>query len=62
MVLRAKTPLDTHEMWYTMFIVDTIEEQIITVLKKYGIKKAALFGSYVRGYYRDNSDIDILYL
>jgi len=30
------------------------------VLKKHGIKKASLFGSYVRGEQKEDSDIDII--
>lgn len=34
----------------------------ITVLKKYDVKSIALFGSFVRGEQKKNSDIDILVL
>jgi hypothetical protein len=34
--------------------------QIVNILKKYKIKKAGIFGSYARGDYKKNSDIDIL--
>jgi len=34
--------------------------KIITVLEKYGVEKASLFGSTVRGDFNDKSDIDIL--
>lgn len=37
-----------------------ITDNIIPVLKKYGVKKAALFGSYARGDFDDQSDVDIL--
>jgi len=37
-----------------------IKPKIIKVLKKYNIKKAGIFGSFVRGEQRRNSDIDIL--
>lgn len=37
-----------------------ITERIIPILKKYGVKKAALFGSYARGDYDEKSDVDIL--
>lgn len=40
--------------------MDTITQKIIPVLEKYGVKKATLFGSYARGDYDENSDIDIL--
>ncbi|MCD5390733.1 nucleotidyltransferase domain-containing protein [candidate division NPL-UPA2 bacterium] len=30
------------------------------VLKKYKVKKIGLFGSYVRGEQKDNSDVDLL--
>ena len=34
--------------------------KIIKVLKKYGVKKASIFGSYARGEQKKKSDIDIL--
>jgi len=37
-----------------------IKNRIIPVLKDYGIKKAALFGSIVKGESTEDSDIDIL--
>jgi hypothetical protein len=37
-----------------------IKPKIIKVLKKYNIKKAGIFGSYVRGKEKKDSDIDIL--
>jgi predicted nucleotidyltransferase len=40
--------------------MDTITDTINAILKKYGVKKAALFGSYARGDFDKNSDIDIL--
>lgn len=35
-------------------------DKIISILLKYGVKKAALFGSYARGEHDEKSDIDIL--
>lgn len=40
--------------------MDAIKETIIPVLEKYGVKKAALFGSYARGDFDASSDVDIL--
>lgn len=37
-----------------------LHANIIPILKKYGVKKAALFGSYARGVADEKSDIDIL--
>lgn len=37
-----------------------IKPKIISVFKKNKIKKAGIFGSYARGDYKKNSDIDIL--
>ncbi len=37
-----------------------IKPKIIEVLKKYNIKKAGIFGSFIRGEQKKNSDIDIL--
>ena len=36
------------------------ERQIVSILKKNGVTKAAIFGSYARGDYKKKSDIDIL--
>lgn len=36
------------------------KEQIMPIIKKYNISKAALFGSIVTGKMREDSDIDIL--
>lgn len=40
--------------------LEKIKPIIVKTLKKHGIKKAGLFGSYVRGEQKKNSDIDIL--
>src|SRR5258708_29012023 len=40
--------------------LDQIKAVALPILKQADIKKAALFGSYVRGDNYDNSDIDIL--
>ncbi len=37
-----------------------IQESALPTLKKYGVKKASLFGSYSRGDETNSSDIDIL--
>ena len=37
-----------------------IKEKIRPIMKEYGVKKGALFGSLVRGEMREDSDIDIL--
>jgi len=40
--------------------LEEIRGKIIPLLRSYGVKKAALFGSFVRGEEREDSDIDIL--
>src|SRR5689334_12234311 len=40
--------------------LEKIKEQVLPVLKKADVTKAALFGSYVRGDNTKKSDIDIL--
>ena len=40
--------------------IEGIKRKIIPILHRYGIKKAGLFGSCVRGELREDSDIDIL--
>lgn len=41
-------------------ITEKLIPKIMKVLKKYHIKKAGIFGSYVRGEQKKDSDIDIL--
>lgn len=40
--------------------VAEIKKLIIPVLKEYGVKKAAIFGSVARGETRSDSDVDVL--
>ncbi len=40
--------------------IDEIKQKAVPLLIEAGIKKSALFGSYVRGDQRENSDIDFL--
>ncbi len=40
--------------------IDKLKQKIVKTLKKYGVKKAAIFGSYARGEQKINSDIDII--
>jgi len=40
--------------------IENIKKKIIPILKRYGVKKAAIFGSFVRGETKKSSDIDIL--
>lgn len=40
--------------------IQNIKKKIIPILKRYGVKRAAIFGSFVRGKVKKNSDIDIL--
>ena len=37
-----------------------LKPKIVNIIKKQGIKKAGIFGSYARGEQKENSDIDIL--
>jgi len=41
-------------------VLESIKEKAVPILKKVNINKASLFGSYVRGDYKKDSDIDIL--
>lgn len=40
--------------------VEEIKEKILPTLKKYGVKRAGVFGSVVRGEATEDSDVDIL--
>lgn len=43
-----------------MMNIREIKKRIVPILKKEGIKKAGIFGSYARGEQSESSDIDIL--
>ena len=40
--------------------LDKIKKKIVPILKKYGVTKAGIFGSYARGEQNKKSDVDIL--
>ena len=40
--------------------IEEIKNKIIPVLKKYGVKRAGIFGSVVRDEAKEDSDVDIL--
>ncbi|MBI4235373.1 nucleotidyltransferase family protein [Candidatus Peregrinibacteria bacterium] len=40
--------------------IAVIKKKIVPILKKGGVKKAAIFGSYARGEENKSSDVDIL--
>ena len=40
--------------------INKIKNKIVKILKKNGVAKAGIFGSYARGEQKKNSDIDIL--
>ena len=52
-ILNIKNKRETRE-------IRAIKRKIINVFKKYKIVRAGIFGSYARGDYKKNSDIDIL--
>ncbi|MCG6551983.1 MAG: nucleotidyltransferase family protein [Candidatus Magnetominusculus sp. LBB02] len=41
-------------------MLQEIEHKIVNFLKPHGVKSVAIFGSYARGEFSDNSDIDIV--
>jgi len=43
-----------------MLKVESIEEKILPILKKYEVRRSSLFGSVVKGEIAEKSDIDIL--
>ncbi len=40
--------------------LDLIKQKAVPILKEAGVTRSSIFGSYVRGEERENSDIDIL--
>jgi hypothetical protein len=40
--------------------IEEIKRKILPILQRYGVKRVGLFGSYVRGEIREDSDVDIL--
>ena len=40
--------------------IEEIKNKIIPIFKKYDVKRASIFGSFVRGEEKEDSDIDIL--
>jgi len=40
--------------------VEGIKDKILPILKKYGVKRAGVFGSVVTGEAKEESDVDIL--
>lgn len=40
--------------------IQNIKTKIISILKRHGVKRAAIFGSFVKGEAKKDSDIDIL--
>lgn len=40
--------------------IDQIKSKVIPILKQAGVTRSAIFGSYVRGEEREDSDIDML--
>ncbi len=40
--------------------IDEIKSKITPILRKYGVKKASIFGSAVRREMKESSDVDIL--
>lgn len=40
--------------------IEKIKNKILPILKEAGVKRSSLFGSYVRGEEKRNSDIDLL--
>jgi predicted nucleotidyltransferase len=40
--------------------IEEIKSKIVPILKQHGIKKAAIFGSFVKGEVKSSSDVDVL--
>lgn len=39
----------------------TMQRRLIAILRRYGVRRAGLFGSFARGEAADDSDVDVLY-
>ena len=44
----------------TIYTIDDIKAVLYPVFARYNVKKAVLFGSYVKGLANGNSDVDLL--
>ncbi|MBI2452097.1 nucleotidyltransferase domain-containing protein [Candidatus Pacearchaeota archaeon] len=60
LILKEKESDDKLKTVKKLRILEKIKPKIMEILKKNKIKKAGIFGSYVRGEENRNSDIDIL--
>ena len=40
--------------------IEEIKSKIVPILKQHGIKRAAIFGSFVKGEAKSGSDVDVL--
>lgn len=45
-----------------VYSIEEIKNKLEPIFKKYGLKKAAVFGSYARKEAHNNSDVDLLVL
>ena len=43
-----------------IMLVDEIRNTVLPILKKYGVRRASIFGSAVREEMKESSDVDIL--
>jgi len=43
-----------------MLTVDEVKRRILPILRRHGVRKSGLFGSFARGESGDDSDIDLL--
>ena len=51
---------DTQNGSYMKIDIEKIKRKILPILQRYEVKRVGLFGSYIRGEMREDSDIDIL--
>jgi uncharacterized protein len=59
-VFYADGLFEVHRFYMKNPEVENIKQKIIPILKQHDVSKASIFGSFVRGEQRNDSDLDLL--